>query len=218
MPGTEHLTVHYKQNGPSGNQTPLGSSRSSTPHPGQPAATASNQSRSLIHQIHNSSTDAVDVDTSASTTTQSRTSASVEPFDFWSDGGDITDTGAQSVEENGGDKELENACGMNVDDDDAFEEAMRHEAEKWGKTHEKSSEAVREKKKSKDSEKGVAMSDYEHDREANIARNKVLLASLGLDKDIFQKNRPVPRPRRRNATSALEVPSAPTRRSTRQSS
>jgi hypothetical protein len=31
-----------------------------------------------------------------------------------------------------------------------FEEAMRHEAEKWGKMHEKSSEAVREKKKSKD--------------------------------------------------------------------
>jgi hypothetical protein len=29
---------------------------------------------------------------------------------------------------------------------------MRHEAEKWGKMHKKSSEAVRKKKKSKDSE------------------------------------------------------------------
>jgi hypothetical protein len=97
------------------------------------------------------------------------------------------DTGAQSVEENGGDKELGNAYGTYVNDDNAFEEAMRHEAEKWGKMHKKSSEVVRKKKKSKDSEKGVAMSDYEHDREANIARNKVLLMSLGLDKDIFQK-------------------------------
>jgi hypothetical protein len=160
MPGTKHLTVHYKQNGPSRNQTPLGSLRSSTLHPGQPAVTASNQSRSLIHQIHNkSSTDAVDIDTSASTTAQPRTSASVEPFDFWSDGSDITDTGAQSVEENGGDKKLGNAYGTDVDNDnDAFKEAMRHEAEKWGKMHEKSSEAVREKKKSKNLEKGVAMS------------------------------------------------------------
>jgi hypothetical protein len=227
MPGTEHLAIHYKHNGSSGHQTPLNSLRLSTPHPGELATATSNQSMTLVCQIHHKRSTQAGAggdETGTSTTTQHDASSSVEISDFWSEGGDMQDTGAQSVY---GSEDYEGLANDNGADDDTFNEVMRQEAERWGMLDDRkmSHEAMvddremsqEEKTKGKCSKERIAASDYEHEREANIAQNKVLLVSLGLDKDIFQKKQPTPRPRKKDATSALDVQSEEPRRSTRHS-